>query len=207
MDAPAVDGELLVPFPSAETALGLAGEVRSTLIASSMGSLRRRNLFGRYESLLAREHREAVLGSVAGQWLPMEVGRAHYDACDRLGLSVLEQVEIGADVSLKIHDTFLGVVIRTAKHAGVTPWPLLERGNTMYSRLFHGGGGVRVYRQGPKEARADVAGVPLLGIPYFRNAIRGLYQAAVGLFCLRAYVHEIPSKAPDARVALRVSWA
>lgn len=207
MDAPAADGELLVPFPLEEASLGVAGEVRSTLIASSMGSLRRRDLFPRYEALLDPRHRDAVLGSVAGQWLPMDVGHAHYEACDRLGLSVLEQVEIGADVSLKIHDTFLGVVIRTAKHAGVTPWPLLERGNTMYSRLFQGGGGVRVYRHGPKEARADVAGVPLLAVPYFRNAIRGLYQAAVGLFCTRAYVHEIPVRSPEARVALRVSWA
>jgi hypothetical protein len=207
MDATADEGELVVAFPGAEAALGLAGEVRSTLIASSMASLRQRNLFARYESLLDRTHRDAVLGSVAGQWLPMAVGRAHYEACDRLGLSVLEQVEIGGDVSLKIHDTFLGVVIRTAKHAGVTPWALLERGNTMYSRLFRGGGGVRVRRRGPKEARADVAGLSLLEVPYFRHAIRGLYQAAVGLFCLRAYVHEIPWDDSEASVSLRVSWA
>ncbi|MGH7297546.1 MAG: hypothetical protein ACRELB_21595, partial [Polyangiaceae bacterium] len=167
--------ELVVHFPAPTATLGLATAVRSTLIASSLQSLRRRDLYERYQAVLAPEHREAVLSSVAGLWLPMEVGRAHYDACDRLNLSVLEQVEIGGDVSIKIHDTFLGVVIRTAKHAGVTPWVLLARGNQMYSRLFHGGGGIRVIRRAAKEARADVAGVPLLGIPYFRNAIRGLY--------------------------------
>jgi hypothetical protein len=199
--------ELVVPFPAPAAALGAATAVRSTLIASSLQSLRRRDLFARYQALLAPEHKDAVLSSVAGLWLPMDVGRAHYDACDRLGLSMLEQVEIGGDVSIKIHDTFLGVVIRTAKHAGVTPWVLLARGNQMYSRLFDGGGGIRVVKSAAKEARADVAGLPLLAIPYFRHAIRGLYQAAVGLFCTRAYVQEIVREGTESQVALKVSWA
>jgi hypothetical protein len=199
-------GEIVLPFNVAEQKLGLATETRSTLIASSIASLRRHGLFDRYQPLLSSHHRDAILSSVAGVWLPMAVARAHYEACDRLGLSMQEQVEIGAEVSQKIHETFLGVVVRMAKQAGVTPWVLLSRGHSMFSRLFQGGGGIRVIRYGPKEARADVAGVDLFDIPYFRAAVRGIYLGAVSLFCHQAYVHEIPRESTQSRVALTVSW-
>lgn len=203
----AAEDELILPFPGPVESLGECTEVRSTLLASSLASLRRHGLYDSYLARLAPAHREAVLSSVAGQWLPMDIGRAHYQACDGLGLGPSEQVEIGAEVSFKIHETFLGVVVRMAKHAGVTPWTLLPKGNQMYSRLFQGGGGVRVIKRGPKEARADIVGIPLLAVPYFRNALRGIYQAAISLFCLQAYVHEIPREATNSRASLKISWA
>jgi len=198
--------EVILPFPAPEGSLGEATEVRSTLIASSIASLRKHLLYDRYESLLPPEHREIVLSTVAGVWLPMDVARAHYEACELLGLSMHEQVGIGMEVSAKIHETFLGTVLRMAKQAGVTPWVLLSRGHQMYSRLFRGGGGIRVIQWGPKEARADIRGVPLFAIPYFRNAARGIYHAAVSLFCMQAYVQEIQREATPTRVALKVSW-
>jgi hypothetical protein len=201
------EDEVLLPYPAPLEQLGVATEVRSTLIASSISSLRRHQLFEKYVRHLSAESRDAVLSSVAGQWLPMDVGWAHYEACNQLGLSVLETFEIGAEVSFKVHETFLGVVVRMAKSAGVTPWTLLPKGNVMYSRLFRGGGGTRVIKRGPKEARADLVGVPLLGIPYFRHAVRGLYQAAVSLFCTQAYVHEIERESGPTRTALRIAWA
>lgn len=197
--------EVVLPFPTSGV-LGEATQVRSTLLASSIASLRRHDLFDRYVALLSPAHREAVVSSVAGQWLPMAIGRAHYLACEQLGLTQAQQVQIGAEVSLKIHDTFLGVVIRTAKQAGVTPWILLSRGHQMYSRVFDGGGGIRVIRYGPKEARTDIVGIPLLTIPYFRNALRGIYQAAISLFCTQAYVQEIARDTGPTRAALRLSW-
>ena len=198
--------ELFLPFPGPEESLGEATHVRSTLIASSIASLRRHDLFDRYQELLPSSYREAVLSSVAGVWLPMAVGRAHYDTCDRLGLSMQEQVRIGTEVSAKIHETFLGTVVRMAKQAGVTPWLLLARGHHMYSRLLDGGGGLRVIKYGPKEVRTDWRGVPLLDIPYFRHAMRGIYHAAVSMFCVQAYVVELPRESGPGRGALRVSW-
>jgi hypothetical protein len=198
--------ELVLPFPAPEGSLGAATEVRSTLIASSIASLRKHGLFEEYQRILSPAYRDIVLSTVAGVWLPMEVGHAHYEACDRLGLAAQEQVDIGAEVSTKIHETFLGTVLRMAKQAGVTPWVLLTRGNQMYSRLFQGGGGVRVIKFGPKEARADIRGIPLFEMPYFRNALRGIYQAAVGVFCTQAYVQEMAREGSPTRVALKVSW-
>jgi hypothetical protein len=199
--------ELLLPFPAPAESLGLATEVRSTLIASSIESLRRRAAYDRYCTLLSPTHKEAILTAVAGQWLPMAAGLAHYRACEALGFSIEEQFAIGSEVSHKIHDTFLGVVVKMAKNAGVTPWVLLPKGNQLYSRLFNGGGGTQITKLGPKECRAEIAGIPLLEVPYFRNAIRGIYQAAITLFCLRAYVNEIPRRGTSSSVALRVAWA
>ncbi len=199
--------EVILPFPAAESSLGLAAEVRSTLIASSMDSLRRRGSFEKYRTLLPPDHRDLLLSSVAGLWLPMSAGMAHYQACEDLGFSVEEQLAIGSEVSHKIHDTFLGVVIKMAKNAGVTPWTLLPKGNQLFSRLFNGGGGTQIVKLGPKEARATISGVPILQIPYFRNAIRGIYQSAITLFCTRAYVNEIQRRSTPTSVVLRVAWA
>jgi hypothetical protein len=202
----AQDEEIIVPFPAPADSLGLATEVRSTLIASSIESLRRRGAYDRYTKLLAPPHRDTLLMSVAGQWLPMSAGIAHYRACEALGFSVDEQFAIGAEVSHKIHDTFLGVVVKMAKNAGVTPWTLLPKGNQLYGRLLNGGGGAQVTKLGPKECRAELAGLPLLEVPYFRNAIRGIYQAAIALFCARVYVNELPRRATPTSITMRVAW-
>ncbi|MGO8994573.1 MAG: hypothetical protein ACLQVI_14750 [Polyangiaceae bacterium] len=199
--------EVILPYPRPIESLGLAKELRSTLVASSLESLRHRKLLDRYREIVAPAHRDALLSTVAGLWLPMEVGMAHYDAVDRLGFSAEEQAGIGAEVSHKIHDTFLGVVMKMATNAGVTPWTLLPKGNQLYGRLFQGGGGTRVLKLGPKEARADIVGVPILVVPYFRNAIRGLYQAAISVFCTKCYVHEIVRRSEPTAIGLRISWA
>ena len=200
--------EIVLPFPAPRESLGAATEVRSTLIGSSVQSLRDFGHFERYASLLSAQHRAVILESVAGQWLPIEVGLAHYSACDQLGLSITDQFEMGASVSRAVHGTFLGAVIRTAKNVGITPWTLLPKGNQLYGRVLRGGGGTQVTRVGPKEARVEMVGVPMLAVPYYRNALRGLYHAAVVLFCTRAYVREHAGSLPHATSSvLRIAWA
>jgi hypothetical protein len=201
-------GDIVLPFPASRESLGFATEVRSTLIGSSVQSLRARGLFERYTSYLSAEHRAAILESVAGHWLPIAVGVAHYTACDRLGLSVADQFEMGASVSHMVHGTFLGAVVRLARNAGVTPWTLLPNGNRLYGRLLRGGGGTQVSRLGPKEASVEMVGIPMLAIPYYRNAVRGIYHAAVALFCRQAYVQE-PNRSQSGTTSalLRIAWA
>ena len=201
------DEETILPFPAPLDSIGMASQLRSTLIVSSFEAIRRRELLARYRQLVDPLYREGLLSTVAGLWLPVEVGMAHYEAVDRLGFSAEEQAGIGAEVSQRIHDTLLGVVMKMATNAGVTPWTLLPKGNQLYARLFQGGGGTRIIKLGPKEARADIVGVPLLAIPYFRNAIRGLYQAGTSVFCTKCYSHEIVQRrAPPTSIALRLSW-
>jgi hypothetical protein len=198
--------DYLVPLRVPLAELPPATTVRSTLLASSLKSIRARGHYDRYLALLEEAWREPILEAVAGQWLPLEAGLAHYRACDALGLSVQEQVAIGKEVGDRIQGTFLSTMIRAAKTAGVTPWTALGYTGKLYERLFEGGG-CSVARLGPKDARADLVNNPVVGMPYFRNGFRGLYQVGVELFCARAYVTEIMDATTEKSCALRISWA
>ena len=59
----------LLPFPAPPAELGLATQVRTTLIATSLQSLRARGLLDRYTKLLQGRHKETILTAVAGSWL------------------------------------------------------------------------------------------------------------------------------------------
>lgn len=201
------EGELVLPFPAPLERLGVATEIRSTLIASSLQSLKARGHGDRYSELLPDEHRDTILHCIAGQWFPMAVGFAHYETCDRLALTMEQQREIGEDVSRRIHETFLSVMLQVAKGVGVTPWTVLSKGNQIFARMAKGGG-TQVRKIGPKDATIEIAGLPLLDIPYFRNATQGIYQVAIGMFAKRAHVRLIAngSRDPGKLTTMHASW-
>jgi hypothetical protein len=181
--------------------------VRSTLIATSLQSLRTRRLYDRYVRLLQGPHKETILTAVAGSWLSIEAAAAHYRACDALHLDTALQLAMGMDVGNRVHGTFLGVMVRTARTAGVTPWLALSNSAKLHGRLFSGGGGIAVTEIGPKDARVDLVGNVLCDIEYFRVGMRGVYHAAVQLFCSSVYTVELSRiRAPRAS-AMRISWA
>jgi hypothetical protein len=198
------DGELILDFPRS---LEPTTAIRSTLITSSLSSLRARGLFERYDALMTSPHRQTILNAVAGEWFPLEVGAAHYHACDALGLSAELQFEIGRDVSRRLHDTFLNLIVKAARGVGLTPWTLLPKGNSMQSRLYVGGG-VRVFKLGPKAARVELARIPLLAIPYVRNGVVGVYAAGIELLAdnVTARIVKTESFDPAQLVVLRIDW-
>jgi hypothetical protein len=199
--------EIVLPFPVPLARLETVSEVRSTLIASSLQALKTRGLLERYTELVPEQHRETILHCIAGQWFPLAVGFAHYETCDRLGLSLEEQRDIGSDVSRRIHETFLGVVVQMAKGVGVTPWTVLGKGNQLFGRIVKGGG-LQVTKLGPKDALIEIARLPLLEIPYFRTAAQGIYQVAIGMFAKRAHVRFVAaqSRVPGELTTMHVSW-
>jgi hypothetical protein len=136
----------------------------------------------------------------------MELGMAHYEACDALSLPESEQMAIGKEVGLKIQGTFLGTMLKLAKGAGVTPWLCLGQYQRLYDRLLTGGG-IVVTKVGPKEARLECHNLPLSRIAYFRTAFRGVNEASCELFCTRAYVVEIKSLCTSISLGYRISWA
>jgi hypothetical protein len=197
-------GELILDYPRP---LEPVTSIRSTLLTSSLASLRSRGLFERYDALQTSVHRQKIMNLVAGEWLPLEVALAHYEVCDALGLSEGEQIAIGKDVSRVIHETFLSLVVKAARGVGVTPWLLLPRGNSMQTRLCVGGG-IRVWKVGPKSARVEVARCPQLGIPYVRNGLVGLYTAAVELLArnVTTRIVKTESHKPAELFVLRIDW-
>lgn len=201
------EAEIIVPFPAPLERLPAVSEIRTTLIASSLQSLKARGLLERYTEQLPEELRPTILHCIAGQWFPISVGFAHYQACDALNLSLELQREIGSDVSRRIHETFLGVMLQVAKGVGVTPWTLLPKANQVFSRIAKGGG-TQVTKLGPKDASILVARLPLLEIAYFRTAMQGIYQTAIGMFAKRVHVRLIAteSKVPGTLTTMHVSW-
>jgi hypothetical protein len=199
--------EIVLPFPAPVQALGLTTHVSGTLLASSMQALRAKGWFDRYAALLPTAYRDQVLGSVVGEWLPIDCGRAHYEACEALDLTTEEQTAMGRDVSRHVNESFLGFVVKMARAAGVTPWLVLPRSNALYQRVLRGGGS-QVVKLGPKEATIEIVGVTLLNIPYFRQAMLGMYEAGVALFAERVHIRSVPlgTTPITERFLMRVRW-
>ena len=198
VDAP----EIVLQFPATCAPVRHA---RSTIVLGSIASLRHAGHFERYAAALAPEHRDPLLQAVAGTWIPVEVARSHYRACEALGLSPDEEVALGRSIFERTGDTMFATILRLAKGAGVTPWTLLPQLQRFWERGYDGGG-LSVSRLGPKEARVELAQCSLVEVRYFRNAARGLLGAVIQLFCTRAYLQELSAR-PRGGVVVRVQWA
>jgi hypothetical protein len=196
--------EILVDFTAGRDIL--ISEARSTLITTSIQAIRARGRFDEYERVVAPEHRETILTVVAGVWLPISVAAAHYAACNALGWSPDQQLDMGMEVGRRVQGTMLGLMVRTAKQAGLTPWAGLTQCTKLHERLFNGGS-VKLVKLGPKEARIEMVQNPLFAFPYFRNAFRGVILAGGALFCEKMYVHELLRHGGSDSLGLRISWA
>jgi hypothetical protein len=199
-------GEVIVAFRADPATMEPAKHIRSTLITSSLTALRRRGYMPDYERLVPAVHKETLLSCIAGVWLPMEIGVAHYGTCDALGLSAKEVYAIGADVSVQVQATFLGTLSKMAQSAGVTPWTGLAQFQRLWDRVLDGGG-VAVREVGPKDAHIEVVALPLVDIPYFRVAFRGFIVAGCAIFATKVYGKDVSTTRSHGSAAYRMAWA
>jgi hypothetical protein len=203
-DRPEAIEEPFLELPAPRELLTPPLHVRSTLIASSLRSLREHGVIDEYLSKVDARWKDALLESVAGTWLPLDAGIAHYGACDALSLSATQHYDIGREVGERVNGTFLGMLLRTAKNAGATPWTALAQARRFYERLFDGGA-ICVGRSGPKDAKWELVVNPLTRFAYFRDGARGMWASAIELFCRKAYVSEIGRT--DTSMKLKIAWA
>lgn len=197
--------EILLPLP-ARARFEPVTQFRSTLLASSLKSIRDHGHTEQYLALLPAHYHEAVRACIAGVWLPVELGLAHYGACDGLALPIDEQVLMGREVGSNIQATFFGKVLKLAKGAGFTPWECLAQYQRLWNRLLMGGG-LMVSKVGSHEARLECHNFPFARIPYFRHAFRGVNEAVCGIFCSKAHAEEIRKLWSPSTVAFRISWS
>ena len=193
--------ETVVPFVSPLDQLAPTTAIRGSLLLSSMQSLREHGLGDRYLELLPDEHRVALTTLVAGVWVPIEIGRVHYETCDRLGLGAHELNEIGADVSRRVQGSLLSMLL---KAAGVSLWTGLGQSRRLYERVFVGGG-IEVVQLGPKDAGVTFGGFTLATIAYVRAGLRSILKASGEAFARTVVVKEMGWG--SAQVSYRVSWA
>jgi hypothetical protein len=184
--------------------------VRSTLVQSSLQTLRENGLFERYVELLPREFHERVLLTLAPTWLPTEVALAHYACCDRLGLSDAELESFGEAVARRIMGTFLGTMLRSSRNVGSSPWIPLRNYDKLWARVFDGGG-VIVMKTGPKDALVDTYGVPMYALKYFRVGHQGLARGTLGMFAHKVfaqtrYPHRVGAFPDQPAIQTKLSW-
>lgn len=113
---------MIVPFPDTLANEPVATHCRSTLLFTSLQAIKRHGHYDRYVAALSPRHLDTIVSSVAGIWLSIDVGVAHYAACDTLDLPLDEQLEIGGEVVRAMQKTFLGSVLKSASSGiGITP--------------------------------------------------------------------------------------
>ena len=199
--------EVVLPFRAPPETLGVATQVRTTLLVSSLHSLRRRGSYDDYLQHLPLPHHATITSMIAGQWAPMAVGLAHYEACQALGIAEPQVRAIGREVGDRIQGTFLATMLRMVGTVGATPWTGIGFVGRLYERLFAGGGGVSVVKQGPKDARVLFVGLPVASIPYYRTAMNGVFEVGLDLFCKKSYVAEVRGAGTATSTVLHVAWA
>jgi hypothetical protein len=195
---------LLMSTPPPQRALR---QVRSTLLVASLAALRDLARMDEYLRALPPELHASVLEAIPGTWMPVATAIAHYRACDTLGCSYTEGVDIGRRVFDRLQGTLLGTAVRLSKNVGVTPWTVIPLFPRFWTRLFDGSA-MHGWRRGPKEARIDILDMPLCDTAYFRNALCGQGMGVLDLFCGKSYVGERKSsETSPGRLSLRVQWA
>ncbi len=199
----AVNGECLIELPSA---ISRVSAVRSTLIQSSLTTLREHGFFEAYATHLNPRYREAILQSLAPEWLPVDVAVAHYAACDALDLSHSQLLGVGESVGNRIQGTFIGTLVKRARTIGLTPWVPFGQFDRLWQRLMQGGA-VALYKMAPKDAAIDVRNLPLARFAYFRAGFCGVIASGAKLGAGRAVtVKVIDDRDVEARVVFKVSW-
>src|SRR5439155_12473049 len=95
--------------------------------------------FDRYIARVPAEMKSEILDAVAGVWMPMPIARAHYVACDQLGLTTDEQIGMGSSVGERAQGSVLSTAVRAARGAGVTPWTIFPHFQRLWLRGAKGG--------------------------------------------------------------------
>jgi hypothetical protein len=179
--------------------------VRSTLMLGGLASIKAAGLIEAYDAVSPPAVRDAIQTAVAGMWLPVDIAVAHYVACDRMEVSAESAAKLGRGTFERTKGLLLGTATGLARGVGVNPWTLLPHFQRFWLRGLDGGG-VRVLRLGPKDARIDVVECPVFESQYFRYALRGLAMSLLELVCEKCYVHDLPSRDPNTAVAFRAQW-
>jgi hypothetical protein len=176
--------------------------VRSTIIVSSIQAIRDAGHGERYASLVAPEVRERLLGLGAPAWLPIELGEAHYAACDALGLRIDEIHGIAARVA-PVHASGATLLARVS---GISPWTVLSNAPRFWARMYEGAD-LRVHEDGPRDARIVIAGQPLARVGYWRIGFAGVLRALTQSLAIRVHVTDRVAPGSDApTVTFAMAW-
>ena len=159
--------------------------VRSTLVQSSLKSLKAAGHFERWRALVEPAQRERIEQSIAPEWLPIDVVLAHYAACDALNLTPNELNLMVEQTAQRLNGTLMTALTASVRSAGFNPWLALPHFDRLHARLFQGGS-AQFVRIGPKDLLIEWRGMSLYRSSYYRNGYCGFVRAALKLMAARA---------------------
>lgn len=200
--------ELHVPFRatgSDKPSTSAVTQVRSTLIVSGIQALRARGFYDRYLAALEPHLRAQFSALMTGEWLPIELGLAHYRAADALRLDARTIDGIGGEVATRINGGPLSVAIKLSKHVGVTPWTALSLAHRI-NDLNWRGGDIAIWKIGAKEALYQWVGQPCATVPYFLTSFSGYLRELSALFAEKAHARAVPEQCTETTITCRISW-
>ncbi len=197
--------EVVVPLRNLPSQVPPVTRVRTTLVFSSRLALEARGLIPAYSEGLAPTDKSALENLVAGRWLGIDLALAHYRAIDRLRLPLSEQVALGSDVGKRIQGTLVATLLRMAQGLGLTPWTGVSQYARIWDRLFMGGD-LLVEKLGEREAAVTMYNLSLLGVPYFRVAVRGLQESGLSAIYSWKKIHVIEVASTDTSAKYRLTW-
>lgn len=191
----------ILPWPKSPRLIPRATKFRSTWITSSLEGLEKMGHLERYHERLT-SFRSEILDCVAGSWLPMEAARAHYEACEALGLTDTQYLDV-VRVGSEVRRAWYASLISAAERDTATPWSVLP----MLRRVWHrtaDGGEVAIFKLSEQQARVEYVGCELFDIPYFRRAVRLMVHSLTGHTRRKRSVKNLPAPASGSRYL--VQW-
>jgi hypothetical protein len=198
--------EVLVALPGSRAQVGVATQVRSTLLCAALQTLDKHGLLARYRAEIDPAFEATMFSLTAGLWLPIDIAVKHYAACNRLRLENPLIEDIGNSVGQRIQKSVLQVLVLVSREAGATPWTALSRVPRL-NELYWRGGAFEIIKTGPKDARMDWLGQPCAETDYYRTSFSGFVRGLLDLFCTKSYVRPIRERCGPTTISLKISWA
>jgi hypothetical protein len=103
-----------------------------------------------------------------------------------------------------VQNSYFATVVRSLG-SGVTLWAVLPRLPSFLGRLVQGGA-CAVYREGPKDARIEVHGVPIVRYRYVRLGWTGMFESTLELVARKVYVRDVSPEPARTVAAFTLSW-
>lgn len=198
------DIEALVELSCPPERVPLATAIRSTTLVSSLGAVRSLGLAERYFERLSPIYRETMRELVAGNWQPMALAMAHYEAVEALHVPTADARANGRRVADNVQNGHFGMMLRVLG-AAVTMEAVLPRFPLLVGRLVQGGA-CAVYKTGSCEARLELHGIPIAGFEYVRAGWAGMIEGTLALVCRDVRVTDCSPRTPKTAARFSVAW-
>jgi len=112
--------------------------------------------------------------------------------------------ENGRKVAQSVQNSYFATLVRALGN-GVTLWTVLPRLPSFLGRLVDGGA-CGVYKDGPKDARIEIHGVPIAHFAYVRLGWAGMFESSLELIARKVYVRDVSSPRTLPMAAFTIAW-